>query len=60
LKKLSTALDAAQKASRITTREVARAKRTVQQVEKDTRLLDTSAIHTPERRARKRRSRKKR
>jgi hypothetical protein len=55
LKQLSTALDAAQKASRITTKEVARAKRTVQQVKKDTKLLDTSSIHT-----RKRRSRKKR
>ena len=57
LKDASEALEAAQKASKTTVREVARAKRAVAKIKKDSRLLP--APHKLKRRTIKRKSAKK-
>jgi hypothetical protein len=55
LKRASEALDAAQKAARITVQEVARAKQSMEQARKDARLHDTSPARERKLRARKHR-----
>jgi hypothetical protein len=53
LKRASEALDAAQKAARITAQEVSRAKQTVEQARRDARLHDTSPMRGRKPRPRK-------